>query len=94
MGRYAVNLVDGRDRRQLERICRGMLRPSFAHDAIEAPGDGRVRIHFKVPSRRGAAFADMSTGTFQSRLRALVPPPRFHMRGYAPNHAPRIVAKG
>ena len=32
--------------------------PPFALDAIGALGDGRVRVHFKAPSRRGAAFAD------------------------------------
>ena len=26
--------------------CRYLLRPPFAHDAVEAKGDGRVRVHF------------------------------------------------
>ena len=79
---HAATTVDGRDRRRLERVCRYLLRPPFAHDAIEALADGRVRVHFKAPSRRGAAFADMSVDTFLSRLYALVPPPRFHMTRY------------
>ena len=66
-GRSATT-VDGRDRRRLERVCRYLLRPPFAHDAIEALADGRVRVHFKAPSRRGAAFADMTVDTFLSRL--------------------------
>jgi hypothetical protein len=76
---HAATTVDGRDRRRLERVCRYLLRPPFAHDAIE---DGRVRVHLKSPSRRGVAFADMSVDTFLSRLCALVPPPRFHMTRY------------
>ena len=79
---HAATTVDGRDRRRLERVCRYLLRPPFAHDAVEALADGRVRVHFKAPSRRGAAFADMSVDTFLSRLCALVPPPRFHMTRY------------
>jgi hypothetical protein len=79
---HAATTVDGRDRRRLERVCRYLLRPPFAHDAIEALADGRVRVHLKSPSRRGVAFADMSVDTFLSRLCALVPPPRFHMTRY------------
>ena len=65
---HAATTVDGRDRRRLERVCRYLLRPPFAHDAIEALADGRVRVHLKSPSRRGVAFADMSVDTFLSRL--------------------------
>ena len=65
--------IDGRDRKRLERVCRYLPRPPFAHDAVEATGDGRLRVHFKAPSRRGAAFADMTTGTFLGRLCASRP---------------------
>jgi hypothetical protein len=79
---HSATTVDGRDRKRLERVCRYLLRPPFAHDAVEALDDGRVRVHFKAPSRRGAAFADMTVDTFLGRLCALVPPPRFHMTRY------------
>ena len=79
---HAATTVDGRDRKRLERLCRYLLRPPFAHNAIEALEDGRVRVHFKAPSRRGATFADMTVDTFLGRLCALVPPPRFHMTRY------------
>jgi hypothetical protein len=46
---HAVTTVDGRDRKQLERVCRYMLRPPFAHDAVQALPDGRVRVLFKTP---------------------------------------------
>lgn len=42
---HAATTVDGRDRRRLERVCRYLLRPPFAHDAIEALADGRIRVH-------------------------------------------------
>jgi hypothetical protein len=79
---HAATTVDGRDRKQLERLCRYMLRPPFAHDAVEALQGGRVRVHFKAPWRSGAAHADMSPDKFLARLCGLVPPPGFHMTRY------------
>src|SRR5688572_24007621 len=75
---HAATTVDGRDRKRLERVCRYLLRPPFAHDAVQALADGRVRIHFKAPWRSGAAHADMTPDRFLARLCALVPPPGFH----------------
>ncbi len=48
---HAATTVEGRDRKQLERVCRYLLRPHFAHDAVQALPDGRVRVHFKAPWR-------------------------------------------
>ncbi|MBK8266548.1 MAG: transposase [Nannocystis sp.] len=77
----AATTADGRDRKQLERICRYLLRPPFAHDAVTAlPGD-RVRVSFKAPWRSGTAHADMDAHQFLARLCALVPPPGFLDRG-------------
>ena len=33
---HAATTVDGRDRKRLERVCRYLLRPPFAHDASRA----------------------------------------------------------
>jgi tetratricopeptide (TPR) repeat protein len=56
--------VDGRDRRRLERVCRYLLRPPFAHDAVEALTGGRVRIHFKAPTRVGSTHTDIERDAF------------------------------
>ena len=37
MNLHAATTADGRDRKQLERICRYLLRPPFAHDAVSMP---------------------------------------------------------
>ena len=79
---HAATTVDGRDRKQLERVCRYLLRPPFAHDAVVALPDGRVRVLFKAPWRSGAAHADMPPDRFLARLCALVPPPRVHTTRY------------
>ena len=75
---HAAVTVDGRDRNRLERVCRYLLRPPFALDAVQRTADGQVRVHFKKPNRFGATFAQMSPDTFPARLCALVPPPRAH----------------
>ena len=75
MNLHAATTADGRDRKQLERICRYLLRPPFAHDAVTALPGGRVRVSFKAPWRSGTAYADMDAQQFLARLCALVPPP-------------------
>jgi hypothetical protein len=45
------------------------LRPAFAHDAVKALPDGRVRVVFKAPWRSGVAHADMTADKFLARLR-------------------------
>ena len=79
MNLHAATTADGRDRKQLERICRYLLRPPFAHDAVTALPGGRVRVSFKAPWRSGTAHADIDAHPFLARLCALVPPPGFHM---------------
>jgi len=64
---HAATTVDGRNRKQLERVCRYLLRPSFAHDAVVALPDGRVRVLFKAPWHSGAAHTDMPPDRFLIR---------------------------
>ena len=80
---HAGRTVDGRDRRQLERLCRYLLRPPFAQDAVAALPDGRVRVQFKAPLRSsGRSFVELDRDTFLARLAALVPPPHFNLVRY------------
>ena len=48
--------VDGRVRRRLERVCRYLLRPPFALDAVQRTLTGGT-VHFKKPDWFGATFA-------------------------------------
>jgi hypothetical protein len=79
---HAAVTVDGRDRSRLERLCRYLLRPPFAQDAVQRTADGLVRVHFKKPTRSGATYAQMTPDTFLARLCALVPPPGAHTVRY------------
>jgi len=75
---HAAVTAFGRDRKRLERVCRYLLRPPFALDAVQRTIDGQVRVHFKKPNRFGATYAQMTPHTFLARLCAFVPPPRAH----------------
>ncbi|MDD9971148.1 MAG: transposase, partial [Myxococcales bacterium] len=46
---HAERLVDGRDRPQLERLCRYLARPPLAHDRLTELKDGRLRLTLKTP---------------------------------------------
>ncbi|MBM4247825.1 MAG: transposase, partial [Deltaproteobacteria bacterium] len=82
MSLHAASVVDGRDRKRLERMLRYLLRPPFAHDAVRALPDGRVRLVFKAPTRSGATHVDLEPDRFLARLVGLVPPPRQHQVRY------------
>ena len=68
---------------QARRASLSLSAPSpFAHDAIEALPDGRVRIHFSRSTRNGACFTTITRDAFLVRLAALVPAPRFNLVRY------------
>ena len=82
MSLHAATVIDGRDRKRLERMCRYLLRPPFAHDAVRELPDGRVRLTFKSSTRTDATHVDLEPYRFLARLVGLVPPPRQHQVRY------------
>ena len=54
---HAQQLVDGRDRPQIERLCRTITRPPLAQERLELRADGRIELNrslrsrFRVPTR-------------------------------------------
>lgn len=79
---HANVVVDGRDRRRLERLVRYLARPPLAQDRLERHDDGRVRYRFKKPWKDGTDAVLLDPLDFIARLCALIPPPRFHMIRY------------
>jgi hypothetical protein len=75
-------VIDGRDRKRLERLCRYLARPPLSQERLELHGDGRVRYRFKAPSKDGTHAVLLEPLDFIARLCALIPPPRFHMLRY------------
>ena len=79
MSLHAATTVDGRDRKRLGRVCKYLLRPPFAHDAVHLLPDGRVRLDLPRKGR----FVDMTPQQFLAKLAALVPPPHANLVHYA-----------
>ena len=79
---HAAVVVDGRDRKRLERVCRYIARPPLSLERLESHSDGRVRIRFKSAWKDGTHSVLLDPLDFISRLCALIPPPRFHMLRY------------
>jgi hypothetical protein len=79
---HARQCVDGRDRRQLERLCRYITRPPVAQDRLERLADGRLELRFKRPWKDGTRAIVLGPDDLMVRLVAAVPPPRWHLLRY------------
>ena len=79
---HAKQLVDGRDRKQLERLCRYITRPPFAQDRLELRPDGRLELTLKSVWRDGTRAVVFEPHDFLARLVAAVPAPGFHLLRY------------
>ena len=76
---HAQRAVDGRDRKQVERLCRYMARPSISNDRLSRLPDGKLLYKMKRRWADGTHSIVFEPMDLLSRLCALIPPPRFHM---------------
>ena len=76
---YAQQVVDGRDRPQLERLCRYITRPPVAQGSLALRQDGRIELTLKSTWRDGTRAMVFEPHDLLTRLVAAVPPPRFHL---------------
>jgi hypothetical protein len=79
---HAQHVIDGRDRKRLERLCRYLARPPLAQERLDRHPDGRVLYRFKAAWKDGTHAVLLHPLDFIARLCALIPPPRFHMLRY------------
>jgi hypothetical protein len=79
---HAKQVVDGRDRRQLERLCRYITRPPLAQDRLSRRADGSLLLTLKSPWKDGTRALILEPQDLLTRLVAAIPPPRFHMVRY------------
>jgi hypothetical protein len=79
MNLHAATTADGRDRKQLHRLAKYLLRPPFAQHAVTWLSDGRVRLEIAKRNRS----VHMTPEQFIAKLIALVPAPGVHMIRYA-----------
>ena len=79
---YAKQVVDGRDRKQLERLCKYITRPPVAQDRLEQRADGRLELTLKSTWKDGTRAILLEPHDLLTRLVAAIPPPRFHTLRY------------
>jgi len=76
---HARQCVDGRDRPQLERLCRYITRPPLAQDRLELRPDGKLELTLKNVWKDGTRAILLPPRDLIIRLIAAIPPPRFHL---------------
>ena len=79
---HARQCVDGRDRRQLERLCRYITRPPVAQDRLTERSDGTLELALKSVWKDGTRAIVFSPQDLVVRLIAAIPPPRIHLLRY------------
>jgi len=70
---HAKVVIDGRDRKRLEGLCRYVARPPLSQERLELHGDGRVRYRFKAAWKDGTHAVLLDPLDFIARLCALIP---------------------
>jgi hypothetical protein len=71
----------GEDER-LEKVCRYILRPPVAQDALEVTPDGRVLLRLRRPWRDGTRALCFEPAEFLEKLAAVIPRPRINLLIY------------
>ena len=79
---YAKQLVNGRDRPQLERLCRYVMRPSLSQERLAWRTDGRLELTLKNQWKDGTRALVLEPHDLLVRLCATIPPPWFNMIRY------------
>ena len=90
---HADTVIDGRDRKRLERLVRYIARPPIAQDRLEVLRDGKIKYSMKKVWRDGTSAVVITPHDFMKRLCAMVPAPYFNMTRFygvlAPHSATR-----
>jgi len=79
---HAKQRVDGRDRKQLERLCRYVTRPPLSQERLERRADGSIELFLKHAWKDGTRAVVLEPDDLIVRLVAAVPPPYFHTLRY------------
>jgi hypothetical protein len=91
---HANTRVGPRARKQLEELCRYLLRPGVPAKRIALTDAGKVRITLKTPWRDGTTAVELKPHDFMVRLAGLVPLPRHAIQRYHGVFAPNARLRG
>jgi hypothetical protein len=86
---HANVTVRAGDDDRLEHLCRYILRPPVAQDALALTPDGKVLLHLRRPWRDGTRAIQFEPPEFLEKLAAIVPRPRTNLLIYHGAFAPR-----
>ncbi len=77
------------DNERLEHLCRYVLRPPVAQDALELTPDGKVLLRLRRPWRDGTRAIRFEPSEFLENLAVIIPRPRINLLLYHGAFAPR-----
>ena len=86
---HANVAVPAGDRGRLEHLCRYVLRPPVAQDALGLTSDGKVLLRLRRPWRDGTRAIRFEPTELLEKLAVLIPRPRSNMLIYHGAFAPR-----
>jgi hypothetical protein len=86
---HANVAVRAGDRFRLERLCRYVLRPPVAQDALELTPEGKVLLRLRRPWRDGTRAIRFEPSELLEKLAAMIPRPRTNLLIYHGAFAPR-----
>jgi hypothetical protein len=70
---HAAVHIDAHQRKELERLCRYITRPTIANERLSRNSLGQVVLRLNSPYRDGTTHIVMQAQEFMQRLAALVP---------------------
>jgi len=86
---HANAAVPAGDRKRLEHLCRYVLRPPVAQDALELTPEGKVLLRLRRPWRDGTRAIRFEPTELLEKLAAMIPRPRANLLIYHGAFAPR-----
>ena len=86
---HANVAVRAGDRRRLEHLCRYVLRPPVAQDALTLTSQGQVLLRLRRPWRDGTRAIRFEPSELLEELAAMIPRPRANLLIYHGAFAPR-----
>ena len=86
---HANVAVRAGENERLEHLCRYILRPPVARDAVELTPDGKVLLRLRRPWRDGTRALCFEPSEFLEKLAVMIPRPRINLLLYHGAFAPR-----
>ncbi len=91
---YANVAVRAGENERLEHLCRYILRPPVAQDALELTPDGTVLLRLRRPWRDGTRALCFEPSELLEKLAVMIPRPRSNLLLYHGAFAPRGPCRG